>query len=348
MLGVVARPPRAGWHTGEVAGRFAPSPTGDLHLGNLRTAIVAWLAARSSGRGFVLRYEDLDQVNSSPIFEASQWRDLQVIGIDVDRPAIRQSERFDAYRDAIATLAARDLVYGCYCTRREILEEIAQSVHAPNGPPDGGEAEPGIGDGQTGILRADGAYPGTCRELSDAGRRRFAREGRQPALRLRADHVGIEITDIVRGNVRGIVDDVVLQRNDGVPAYNLAVVIDDAYQQVTQVVRADDLLSSTPRQVMLQRLLGLPLPEYLHVSLVVGSDGTRLAKRHGAVTLTQLVDTGLEPEMIVSRLLISIGIPGAHHMTSVTDALECVRSGEYDWSMLPEHRIVMDDLVARL
>lgn len=348
MLEVVAHAARAGWQTQCVAGRYAPSPTGDLHLGNLRTAAIAWLAARSSDRGFVLRFEDLDRINSSRASEASQWRDLQAIGIEIDQPVVRQSERFDAYRDAIATLASRDLVYGCYCTRREILDEIAASVQAPNGPA-GQSGLDGYGDVNVDspqVLQADGAYRGTCRELSESDRRRFEREGRRPALRLRAEPVGIEITDVARGNVRGIVDDVVLQRNDGVPAYNLAVVIDDAFQQVTQVVRGDDLLSSTPRQVLLQRLLGLPLPQYFHVSLVVGPDGTRLAKRHGAVTLAQLRERGLEPEQVVSQLLMSIGMPDADHMTSVTHALKRIRSGDYDWSMLSDRPVMLDDLVA--
>jgi glutamyl-tRNA synthetase len=138
----------------------------------------------------------------------------------------------------------------------------------------------------------DGAYPGTCRELSEARRRQFVAEGRRPALRLRTEGERFVVDDLVAGRFEGAVDDVVLQRNDGVPAYNLAVVVDDALQGVTHVVRGDDLLSSTPRQRLLQDLLGLPAPTYAHVPLVLGPDGTRLAKRHGRVTRTTVAVLG--------------------------------------------------------
>ncbi len=166
----------------------------------------------------------------------------------------------------------RGLVYPCYCTRREIRREIEAAASAPHGE-----------------LPSDG-YPGTCRDLTRAERSEREALGRPAALRLRTEHEQIEFVDLLAGVYRGPVDDVVLQRGDGVPAYNLAVVVDDAAQGVTQVVRGDDLLSSTPRQVLLQRLLGLPTPEYLHVPLVLGPDGERLAKRHGAVTLSQLAE----------------------------------------------------------
>ena len=271
-----------------MAGRFAPSPTGDLHLGNLRTAALAWLSARSQGLEFIVRMEDLDRRQSSRDHELGQLRDLAAIGLDWDGPVIRQSERFDLYEQAIAELSGLGLVYECYCSRREIREEIAAASQAPHGPP--------------------GSYPGTCRDLSASQRARRWAAGRPPALRLRSDGRTIEFVDRVLGPVQGVVDDVVLRRNDGVPAYNLAVVIDDADQAVTEVVRGGDLVSSTPRQIRLQELLGLPRPQYAHVPLVVDADGERLAKRAGmAVTLYDLDASGVDVAETIRWITGSVG-----------------------------------------
>jgi glutamyl-tRNA synthetase len=272
--------------SGAHAGRFAPSPTGPLHLGNLRTALLAWLFARAAGDRFVVRMEDLDRTNASPAHEATQLADLAALGLDWDGPVLRQSERFDRYRDAIGTLDARGLVYPCYCTRREIREAAA----APHG------------------LHPDGAYPGTCRALTTAQRARREAEGRRPALRLRAGGREIRFVDRICGPTTGVVDDVVLCRNDGVPAYNLAVVVDDDAQGVGEVVRGDDLLSSTPRQLWLIELLGLRAPTYAHVPLVLGADGARLAKRHGAVTLADLAAQGTDAAATRSLLGNSLGL----------------------------------------
>ncbi len=243
------------------AGRFAPSPSGDLHVGNLRTALLAWLFARSTGRAFVLRVEDLDRVR--PGAEQRQLDDLVALGLDWDGPVVRQSERLAAYDAAVRTLADADLVYPCFCTRREVQD----APTAPHLPP--------------------GAYPGTCRDLSDT--QREARAAARPAaLRLRAAVTSWTVHDVLHGDVEGVVDDVVLRRNDGTPAYNLAVVVDDAAQDVDQVVRADDLLTSAGRQAYLASLLDLPAPSYAHVPLAVNVDGRRLAKRDGAVTLPDL------------------------------------------------------------
>ena len=281
-----------------MSGRFAPSPTGALHLGNLRTALLAWLAARSTGRDFIVRMEDLDRVQAAPEHERRQLADLAAIGLDWDGDVIRQSERFDIYRDALATLDDRGLVYECFCSRREVRAEIQAAPSAPHLPP--------------------GSYPGTCRTLSAARRDAFLANGRAPALRLRAsesmDGDGPEMIgfdDVVAGYYEGGVDDVVLRRNDGVPAYNLAVVIDDALQGVTQVVRGDDLLDSTPRQIHLQRLLDLPTPEYGHVPLVFGDDGERLSKRHGSVSLDDVIADGASVVAVLEELLQSCGVGDA-------------------------------------
>lgn len=275
-----------------MSGRFAPSPTGTLHLGNLRTAMLAWLAARAAGIGFLVRMEDLDRVTASAELAAAQLADLAALGIDWDGPVVVQSERFDRYRLALAQLDAAGLVYPCFCTRREIRAEVAAAVAAPHAPV--------------------GAYPGTCRDLTAAERAARAAEGRPAALRLRTHGERIGFDDLIAGPTAGVVDDVVLARADGVPAYNLAVVVDDAAQGVTQVVRGDDLLSSTPRQIHLQRLLGLPTPRYAHVPLVVDAAGQRLAKRQGpantAITLADLAGAGAAPPAIAVALARSLGV----------------------------------------
>ena len=288
------------------AGRFAPSPTGELHLGNLRTALVAWLSARSHGRSFIVRMEDLDRVTSSRLHERDQLRSLSALGIDWDGEVIRQSDRFAIYDDAIATLTAAGRTYECFCTRREIREAISA-------PHDGPSA--------SGLV-ADGAYPGTCRELSARQVAELRADGRRPAARLRADGTIVSVVDELHGAVDGVVDDVVLRRNDGVPAYNLAVVVDDAAQGIAEVVRGDDLLSSTPRQVLLQQLLGLSTPTYVHVPMVLGADHVRLAKRHGAVTLTQLAALGIDNAATLALLATSLGLAAADEAPSAGDLID--------------------------
>lgn len=265
-------------------GRFAPSPTGDLHLGNLRTALIGYLWARESDGEFLIRMEDLDQMTSSRAFGERQLADLAAIGVESDMRVIWQSDRFDIYKSIINELTERGLTYECFCSRREIREAAA----APHGP------------------LPDGAYPGTCADLTPAERSERATE-RPAAIRLRTDRSVVAIHDTLYGEFSAQVDDVVLLRNDGTPAYNLAVVVDDALQGVTQICRGDDLLSSTPRQVYLQRLLGYPTPEYLHVPLVLGNDGERLSKRNGALSLRDLDEQGRPAESVRELLLASIG-----------------------------------------
>ena len=269
------------------AGRFAPSPSGDLHVGNLRTALLAWLFARSAGRTFLVRMEDLDRV--APGADEAQLTDLAAIGLDWDGPVRYQSERTRLYQSAIARLSAHGLTYECFCTRREIRE----AASAPHPDPASG---------------FDGSYPGTCRKLSDteiAGRRAT---GRPSALRLRAQVDHWTIRDELAGAVTGRVDDVVLRRNDGVAAYNLAVVVDDAAQGIDQVVRGDDLLSAAPRQAYLASLLELAPVRYAHVPLALNLAGQRLAKRDGAVTLADLRDHGRTPETVLGHLAASLGL----------------------------------------
>lgn len=268
-------------------GRFAPSPTGVLHVGNLRTALAAWLSAVAAGGEMLVRIEDLDRANSSLENENRQLTDLLRLGVDFPRSVWRQSERFSVYDAVVDDLTRRGLTYPCFCTRREIRE----AASAPHGP------------------LPDGAYSGTCRHLTPAQVEERIASGRPFAVRLRTDDESYSFHDRMIGEVTGTVDDFVLRRNDGVPAYNLAVVIDDAAQGVTEIVRGDDLLLSTPRHLHLQHLLGHPCPEYAHVPLVLGGDGERLAKRHGAVTLDDLLALGETVGSVVAVLLESLGSP---------------------------------------
>ncbi len=264
-------------------GRFAPSPTGPLHLGSLRTALVAWLLARSQGARFLVRIEDLDPQRSRREFEAGQLADLQTLGIDWDEPPVRQSERGALYEQALGGLRALGRVYPCFCTRAEIRE----APSAPHGELPGG------------------FYPGTCARLSAAEATRRIEAGQRHAWRLRAEAERISFDDDLLGSRSCVVDDFVVVRSDGVPAYQLAVVVDDAAQGIGQVVRGADLADSTPRQILLQRLLGLSTPSYAHVPLVLGPTGERLAKRDRAATLADRN----EPEPVtLARLAHSLGL----------------------------------------
>jgi glutamyl-tRNA synthetase len=268
-------------------GRFAPSPTGPLHVGNLRTALLAWLFARSQDASFLLRIEDLDPDRSRPEHEERQLADLRALGIDWDGEPVRQSKRARLYADALARLEAAGRVYPCWCTRAE----IRAAAEAPHG---------GL---------PEGAYPGTCRSLTaDERAEREQTAERPPALRLDARAQEISFQDRLHGEVDGVVDDFVLRRWDRTHAYNLAVVVDDADQRIGQVVRGDDLLETTPRQLLLARLLGYPEPQHAHVPLVLGPDGARLAKRHGAVTLADRAELGEASDETLSRMAQSLGL----------------------------------------
>jgi glutamyl-tRNA synthetase len=278
-------------------GRFAPSPTGALHLGSLRTAMLAWLFARSGGGRFLLRMEDLDPITSSRAHEAGQRADLEALGIDWDGPVVRQSERRPAHEAALDELVRRGLTYPCFCSRREIREAAA----APHASP--------------------GVYPGTCRDLTPAQVAARVASGRPAALRRRGEGQVVTIVDRLHGEVTGRVDDIVLRRNDGIPAYHVAVVVDDDEQGVTEVVRGDDLLDATPSQAHLLDLLERPRPDWAHVPLVLGADGQRLAKRHGAVTLADLAAEGLGAAAVRSRLAASVGLAAPGEAVSMSELL---------------------------
>jgi len=276
----------------KIRGRFAPSPTGPLHLGNARTALLSWLAARACGGTYVMRLEDLDLPRVRPGAEEGILADLLWLGLDWDEgPDVggpfgpyRQSERMDLYALALARLREGKLAYPCFCSRAE----VQAAAQAPHGPFDEGPR-----------------YPGTCRDLEPAEVRRRA-QSRPPAWRLRVEEGEVVFFDLVHGpqrrNVAEETGDFVIARADGVPAYQLAVVVDDAAMGVTEVVRGDDLLGSTARQLLLYRALELEAPRFAHVPLLLGEDGARLAKRHGAPTLSALRERGADPRGVAGLL----------------------------------------------
>jgi glutamyl-tRNA synthetase len=272
-------------------GRYAPSPTGELHLGNACSALLAWLSIRSRGGCFVMRMEDLDRNRVREGLADRILEDLSWLGIDWDEGPYEQSKRDELYRHALESLLADGLAYPCFCSRRDI--KVAAS--APQEPGD------------------EIRYPGSCREIDPAEARRRIEAGARHAWRLR---VGEEerprFTDLVYGDQGGekaeVPGDFVISRADGVPAYQLAVVVDDAAMAIDEVVRGDDLLASTGRQLLLYRGLGLKPPRFGHHPLLLGPDGVRLSKRHAGTTLRELRERGLTAEGIVGRLAAMVGL----------------------------------------
>ena len=259
--------------------RFAPSPTGALHLGHARTHLVTWLRARQAKGAIVMRIEDLDPPRVVAGAEDALLRDHEWLGLDWDEGPIRQSERSSFYEDALEQLRLRGLIYGCTCSRKEI-QQIASAPH-------GEEA----------------VYPGTCR----AGP---TRPGRPESLRFRFEEPSPGFDDalhgpIAEGSARG---DFVVRRADGLWAYQLAVVVDDAEQGITEVVRGEDLLGATPRQIALYRALGRTVPGFLHLPLVLDAAGTRLSKRSGSIAIADHRRAGLEREQLLGLLAASLGL----------------------------------------
>jgi glutamyl-tRNA synthetase len=278
-------------------GRFAPSPTGDVHLGSAATALVAWLSARAAGGRLVMRVEDIDGPRVVAGGEARQLDDLAWLGLDWDEgPDVggphapyRQSERGVAYEAALARLEADGRLYRCDCSRAEIAR-VASAPHAGDEGP---------------------RYPGTCRAFG----MRERTWKRPPAIRLAVPPGVVHVDDALQGavdeDVAARVGDFVLRRGDGVWAYQLACVVDDLAMGVTEVVRGADLLESTARQVVLARLLGGPPPAFAHVPLVVAPDGARLAKRAGGVTIRDHREAGRSPADVVRMLAATLGLPPA-------------------------------------
>lgn len=287
-----------------VRGRFAPSPTGKLHLGNARSALLGWLQARAAGGELLLRIEDLDRARCRPEHEAELLADLEYLGLTWDGPVLRQSERDEAYAEALERLQGQGRLYPCFCSRAE----IARAASAPHGPSDEGPR-----------------YPGTCRTLTLAERAERSRT-RRPALRFTPLPGVTRFDDRLHGpteqDVAALVGDFVVRRNDGVASYQLAVVVDDAATGVTHVLRADDLLPSTPRQIQLQEALGLGRPVYAHVPLLLGEDGKRLAKREGAFAIADLRRAGAPAEKVIGLLAEWSGLGDGRPVTAQALAAE--------------------------
>jgi glutamyl-Q tRNA(Asp) synthetase len=285
----------------EVVSRFAPSPTGRLHLGHAYSAILAHDYARSRGGRFLLRIEDIDPGRTREEFVAGIEEDLAWLGLAWDGEAVRQSRRLPLYREALGRLRAQGLVYPCFCTRSAIAAEIAASAAAPHGP-----------DGPH--------YPGTCRRLSPE--ERSARMAEPHAWRLDAAKAAAAAGPLVWRDGDSEVHaepeafgDVVLARKDAPVSYHLAVTVDDAAQGVTDVVRGRDLYAATHVHCLLQALLDLPTPLYHHHALLTDADGNRLAKRHSAPTLASLRGGGASPQALVAALRTG-NVPGGYSLAS--------------------------------
>ena len=280
-----------------VVGRFAPSPTGRMHAGNIFAALVAWLVAKSQGGRMVLRVEDLDRERSKPRFVSDVQRDFESLGLTWDEGPYFQHDRDEAYRSAFDALAGRNLVYPCFCTRADL--------HAASAPHRGEKT----------------VYPGTCRSLSaDERSARAAATGRVPAERLIVPDRVYGLDDLVQGpytqNLARDCGDFLVRRSDGAFAYQLAVVVDDAEQGVNSVVRGMDLLCSTPQQIYLQELLGLPGAVYAHVPLIVGERDRRLSKRDRDAALDELLVRFKTPAAIIGHIAGLTGLaPSADPVT---------------------------------
>ncbi|MBD3671416.1 MAG: glutamate--tRNA ligase [Gammaproteobacteria bacterium] len=262
-----------------IKSRFAPSPTGYLHIGGARTALFSWLYARKHGGRFVLRIEDTDLERSTAesvnaILEGMTW-----LGLEYDEGPFYQTERFDRYKEVIQKLLDQGDAYHCYCTREE-LEQMREEQMARKEKP---------------------RYDGRCRH------RKEPREGVEPVVRFRNPTEGaVVVDDLIRGRVvfqNSELDDLIIARSDGTPTYNLTVVVDDADMEINYVIRGDDHLNNTPRQINILKALGLESPIYAHVPMILGADGKRLSKRHGAVSVMQYRDEGYLPEALLNYLI---------------------------------------------
>ncbi|NLA07055.1 MAG: glutamate--tRNA ligase [Firmicutes bacterium] len=273
--------------------RFAPSPTGYLHVGGARTVLFNWLFARHTGGSLILRIEDTDVERSTEASTDAIIDSLQWLGLDWDEGPIVggdygpyfQSERLDIYREYADKLIKSGYAYPCYCTPEELNE--ARKAAMRQGKPPG--------------------YSGKCRDLSPEERRAKEAEGRRPALRFRVGEGETVVKDLIRGEVifrNEFIDDFIIVKSDGYPTYNFAAVVDDTLMKITHIIRADEHLPNTPKQIMMYKALGFELPEFAHVSMILGKDKTKLSKRHGATSITQYRDAGYLPDALVNYLVL--------------------------------------------
>ena len=295
----------------KVVGRFAPTPSGRMHLGNVFAALVAWLSVRSRDGEMVLRMEDLDTQRTSADFAAVLRDDMAWLGLDWDRETEPQSQRSAVYDRYFEKMMDEGLLYPCYCTRSQL-----HSVNAPH-----------LSDGTY-------VYPGTCRNLENPP------VGRKPAWRVKVPDKVWSFTDRVQGdyalNLATDCGDMVVRRADGVYVYQLAVTVDDGEAGVTEVVRGMDLLSSGPRQMYLQELLGFSHPEYGHVPMLLAPDGRRLSKRDKDLDLGELRKR-MPPEALIGNLAAAAGLIDRYEKVSAAELAK-----EFDWSKLSGDSIYLD------
>ena len=305
-----------------IVGRFAPSPSGRMHLGNAFSALLAWLSVRSAGGEMVLRLEDLDPQRCKRDYADQIEADYQWLGLDWDRGGSMggleyyQSNRSTIYAEYLERLRQNGLIYPCFCTRNQL-----HAASAPHGT-----------DGTV-------IYAGTCRNLTEAEQAERART-RTPALRIRVPAATVSVTDTVMDAYSEALDqscgDMILRRSDGVYAYQLAVVVDGALMGVNQVVRGSDLLSSTPRQIWLQRQWGFPQPQYCHVPLLYGADGHRLSKRQRDMDLGTLRSAGKHPEEIVGQLAAWAGLIDRPELVSARELVP-----EFKWKKIGQRPVLV-------
>jgi nondiscriminating glutamyl-tRNA synthetase len=271
--------------------RFAPSPTGELHVGNARTALFNWMFARHHGGDFILRIEDTDEARSAVSYQINLFEDLKWLGLDWDEGPpqegvygpYRQSERLDIYADHLQKLVAADLVYPCYCTEAELDEERQSLILSKRMP----------------------RYMGKCRNLTREERKQKEADGRKPSYRFKVPDEAIEFADLIRGTMRfdgAAMGDFIIVRSNGMPAYNFAVVVDDHLMGITHVIRGEDHLSNTALQIMLYRAFEFYPPTFAHHSLILGKDRTKLSKRHGSVSVGVFRKEGILPEALMNYL----------------------------------------------
>jgi len=289
--------------------RFAPSPTGELHVGNARTALFNWMFARHWGGNLILRIEDTDESRSALSYQINLLDDLKWLGLDWDEGPgkdgahgpYKQSERLDIYSDHLKKLMDSDLVYPCYCTEEELDEERQTLILSKRMP----------------------RYMGKCRNLSDAEREALVAQGRKPSYRFKVPPTSIELNDLIRGPIKfegESIGDFIIVRSNGMPAYNFAVVIDDHLMAITHVIRGEDHLSNTALQIMLYRAFGYQPPAFAHHCLILGKDHAKLSKRHGSVSVGEFRRRGFLPEALLNYL----GLLGS----SFTDGREIFSQSE--------------------
>lgn len=277
----------------EIRVRFAPSPTGILHVGNARTALFNWLFARHRDGCYVLRIEDTDQARSKPEFTLDILDGLRWLGLDWDEGPeaggdfgpYAQSERFDLYRELAEGLVERGLAYRCFCTEEELEAERTKALEISQAP----------------------RYRGQCSALSPEEEAAYIKEGRRPSIRFRVPDKKVYFTDLIKGEMCfnvGHMGDFVIMKSDGTPSYNFAAAVDDSGMQITHIIRGEDHLSNTPRQIVLYEALGKPIPQFAHLPMILGTDHTKLSKRHGATAITQYRERGYLPEAMVNYLAL--------------------------------------------